>query len=238
MPTTLYETLQSLYAVQQIDSQIARVRRAEAALDTGAQATEAAATARSEAERGRAALNKAHGDLKDSELKLKSVEDKRKTYQERLYKGTVTNVKELGNMEKEIAALGRQRADLDDKILELMDQTEQAQAATTAAEERAREADTRRADTVAAFRSRLDALELEMADLTRRRAQAAGLVEDRALFKRYEDTRARAGGVGIAKIEDASCGACHTSLPSFVIKAVKDAAQPQTCENCGRLLLA
>ena len=140
--------------------------------------------------------------MKDSELKLKSVEDKRQTYQNRLYQGGSTNAKELANMEKEIAALGRQRADLDERILELMEQVEQAQAHVTAAEEQAREADTRHADTVAAFRSRYDALTLELTDLTRRRADAATLVEDKAFLKRYEDIRAKSGGVAIAKIED------------------------------------
>ncbi|MBV9848511.1 MAG: hypothetical protein JO250_02370 [Armatimonadetes bacterium] len=235
MPTSLYDTLQALYGLQQLDSQIARTRKSQAALDTGAAATENAAAARAEAEGKRTALHHLQGDLKDSELKLKGVEDKRKTYHDRLYKGGVTNPKELSNMEKEIAALGRQRADLDGRILELMDRVERAQSDLTAAEERAREADTRRADTVAAFRSRHDTLELELADLTRRRGEAALQIEDKALLKRYDDIRAKSG-VGIAKIEDGSCGACHMSLPSGMIKAVKEYAEPQRCENCLRLL--
>ncbi len=62
-------------------------------------------------------------------------------------------------------------------------------------------------------------------------------VEDKVLLKRYEEIRARAGGVGIAKIEGNSCGGCHMTLPATLVKAVRDNAQAQTCENCGRLLL-
>ncbi len=62
-------------------------------------------------------------------------------------------------------------------------------------------------------------------------------MEDKALLKRYDDIRAKAGGVGIAKIEGSACGGCHMTLPATLIKAVKEMAQPQTCENCGRLLL-
>ena len=236
MPTTLFETLQSLYSLQQLDSQIARVRRSQAVLDTGAAATESATQAQAVTEQKRVALHHVQGELKDSELKQRTVEEKRKTYHDRLYKGNVTNAKELANMEKEIAALGRQRSDQDGRILELMEMVESAQAELTVAEEQGREAETRRADTVSLFRSRHETLELELADLTRRRAEALAAVEDKAMLKRYEDIRAKSGGVGIARIEDGSCGACHMSLPSFLIKSVKDHAESQKCENCGRLL--
>ncbi len=236
MPT-LYETLHALYELQQLDTQLARTRRAEAALDTGTQAGQAAAAARAEADAQNAAFHRLQGDLKDSELKLKSVEDKRKTYHDRLYQGSITNAKELGNIEKEIAALGRQRSDLDERILELMEQVETAQTALRAAEQTAHEADTRHGDTVTTFRSRHAALELEATDLTRRRGEAATLIQDKTLLKRYEDIRAKSGGLAIAKIEEANCGACHMSLPSTVIKEVKEYAAPQRCENCGRLLL-
>ncbi len=81
-----------------------------------------------QAQQKRTALHKVSGDLKDTELKLEGVETKRKNYQQKLYQGTVTNAKELANIEKEIEALGRQRSDLDGKVLELMEQVEQAQA--------------------------------------------------------------------------------------------------------------
>ncbi len=91
-------------------------------------------SAQAEAQQKRAALHKLSGDLKDSELKLDGIETKRKNYQQKLYQGTVTNAKELSNIEREIEALGRQRSDLDSKVLELMEQVEQAQAADAVAE--------------------------------------------------------------------------------------------------------
>ena len=46
----------------------------------------------------------------------------------------MTNPKELSNIEREIEALGRQRSDLDGRVLELMEQVEQAQAEAATAE--------------------------------------------------------------------------------------------------------
>ena len=235
MPT-VPETLKALYALQVVDTQIQRAKKAQAALDNGTAATAAAEAVRDQTQQQRSEWQKLSGDLKDNELKSAAVETKRKNYQQKLYQGTVTNPKELANIEKEIEALGRQRSDLDGRILELMEEAEQAQAALTVAEEQARQADGHRAEVVSSFLSRYETLDLELADLARQRREAEAAVEDKAALKRYESIRAKPGGIGIARIEGNACGGCHMTLSATLIKAVKEGALVQTCENCGRLL--
>ena len=104
MPT-VPETLKALYALQLVDTQVQRAKRAQAALDNGTAAATAAASAHAEAQARRGEWQKLAGNLKDTELKSAAVETKRKNYQGKLYQGTVTNPKELGNIEKEIEAL-------------------------------------------------------------------------------------------------------------------------------------
>ena len=101
MPT-LSETLTALYAVQQIDTRIQRAKRSQSTLDNGAEAEKESETARSNAAQKRAELHQVAGNLKDSELKLETIETKRKNYQQKLYQGSMTNAKELANYEKEI----------------------------------------------------------------------------------------------------------------------------------------
>lgn len=237
MAATLTETLQALYALQQIDTHILRARRTQAQLDNGTQAATDAQAAQAHASAQVAALHKAQADLKDSELKLAALQTKRKAAQQRMYQGSITNAKELANIEREIESLGRQQSDMDTRILEGMERSELMQTAASAAQAAAHEADTRRADTIAKFQSRHDALSLEIAEDTRRRPAALALVDDAALLKRYEDIRAKHAGVGIAKIEDGDCGGCHMKLPSADVKVVREGLKPQTCENCGRLLV-
>ena len=231
------ETLAALYAVQQIDTLILRAKRTQSNLDNGTAAATAADAAHSAAQSKRTVLHKVAGDLKDNELKLSTVETKRKSYQQKLYQGTVTNAKELANIEKEIEALGRQQSDLDGRILMLMEETEQAQAELSVTEAQAHTAEGHRAEMIAAYRSRYDALTLELTNLAQQRESAAARVEDQAVLKRYDSLRVKAAGVGIAKIEGDTCGGCHMKLSSTLIKTVKEQAQIQTCENCGRLLL-
>jgi predicted nucleic acid-binding Zn-ribbon protein len=235
MPT-VHETLTALYALQQIDTQTQRTKKAQSALDNGTTAAAALEVVRGLAAQRRSVYQKLAGELKDSELKLETVETKRKNYQHKLYQGTVTNPKELGNIEKEIDVLGRQQSDLDGRILELMETVEQEHAALTLAEDQAKQAESHHHQIVATHRSRYDALELELTALRAQRSQALAQVEDKALLKRYEDLRTKLGGVGIGKIDGSTCGGCHMTLSSTAIKAVKEEAQVQTCENCGRLL--
>ena len=231
------ETLAALYAVQQTDTLIQRAKKSQAGLDNGTAAGAVAEAALSLAQQKRSELNKLAGDLKDSELKLETVETKRKNYRQKLYQGSVTNTRELASIEKEIEALGRQQSDLDGRILELMDTVEQAQADSAVAEAQARTAEGHRTDVLAAYRSRYDALALELTALTQQRQDTAALVEDKAALKRYDDIRARSAGIGIAKIEGDTCGGCHMKLGSALIKTVKEQSQIQTCENCGRMLI-
>ena len=234
---TLSETLTALYAVQQIDTRIQRAKRLQSNLDNGTQAAAQSDTARDNAAEKRIVHHRISGELKDSELKLETVEAKRKSYQQKLYQGAITNVKELANIEKEIEALGRQISDLDERILDLMEQAESAKAELTVADAQAKAAEEHRTDTVAAFRSRYEELGLDLNDMTRQREAAAAGVEDKALMKRYDDIRIKAGGVGIGRLDGNACGGCHMTLPSILVKAVKESVQLQACDNCGRLML-
>ncbi len=233
---SLRDTLHALLAVQQMDTQMLRAQKTLAGLDTGAQAAADAEAARQAREAAVSALHKAAGEVKDGELKQSAVETKQNLYQQKLYQGAVTNAKELANIEKEIAALGRQRADMDGRILEAMERAETAQAEAERAEIAEKDAEARRESVVAAYQSRRDALQAELSALVRQRKDAVAQVTDPALLKRYEDLRAKPGGVGLAKIENGVCGACHMSLPGGVVRAVKEETAPQTCENCRRLL--
>ena len=231
------DTLTALYALQQIDTAILRAKRSQASLDNGTAASAAAQAANTESKQKQSELHTLAGDLKDSELKLESVEGKRKSYQGKLYQGTITNARELANIEKEIEALGRQQSDLDGRILTLMEQVEQAQAEAAVAEAQARTAEGHRTEIVAAYRSRYDALALETTTLAQQREAAAASVADEAALKRYDSIRSKSAGIGIAKIEGDTCGGCRMKLSSSQIKVVKEQVQMQTCENCGRLLL-
>src|SRR6187397_237686 len=92
-----------LLALQEIDSEIHRLKRERSRLeDAAALRQEYEATVKA-AEVLEARLHKLRGDLTDAELELKKIEGKKSDFERRLYEGKVTNPKELQAMEQEIA---------------------------------------------------------------------------------------------------------------------------------------
>jgi len=234
--TQLQDKLDDLLELQNVDTQMARLKRGQAALDNGKNAEAAARAARENANRSTQEFHRLAGELKDSELKLQSLETKLKTNQQRLYQGTISNPKELVNIEKEISNLQRQRSELDERILELMDEVEIHKGVSATAEAEAKIAEAHHQTTVADWRTKFDAAAQELATLGQRRTLIAAAITDKGLLKRYEDLRARPGGIGLAKINGANCSACGMALPSNTIKSVREGAELTSCENCGRLL--
>jgi len=238
MSTPLQESLHLLYAVQLLDSALQHNKRLLTGLETGAAARAALEVARKEAEAKRKEANTQGGALKDSELKLSTLENKQKSFQQKLYQGTVTNAKELGNIEKEIAALGRQRDQLDEQILTLMDAVEAAQTEARLADAALGSAEETLQSIMNAAATKRGLLEHEIASLTEQRTNAAALVTDQALLKRYEQLRAKLNGIGLAKLDGGQCTACRMTLPTNITRALRDGQELQTCDNCGRLLTA
>ena len=122
--STLRQNLDALLQLQQLDSERDKLVRQKNTLDTGANLTQAVAAAQSDYEHKAAELFSINGSLKDAELELASIEKKIKDYESKMRQGAVTNTREVMNFEKEFNQLNRQRAALDDKILNLMEKSE------------------------------------------------------------------------------------------------------------------
>jgi uncharacterized protein len=236
MPTPLQEELKTLLALQQIDSHIQRLKKTLTSMDDGAKLKAAAVSAEQAHAEGVKTLHTAQGNLKDSELKLTALEAKLKSYKDKFYQGTVTNARELTNIEKEIDALGRQRSDLDGKILVMMETVENQEQVVKSLSETAVKDRAAYDAHYAAYLDRKSSLSKELAATSAKRPEAVAAVTNAALLKRYEELRPRSAGMAIAPIVEGACGGCHMKLPSFQVTKVKQGEELQNCENCGRML--
>lgn len=198
--------------------------------DLGRQsATEAGARAQREELAGRQA--RLEGDIESIVARVHQVEG-------RLYGGTVSASRELSAMAEEVRSLQRRRAELEDRVIGLMEEAEPLDASLSdlAGERRALEEERDRllsaiAEAEAAIGSE------ENAEHRARAASAAGLPS--GLTARYERLRARLGGVGAAKLVNGSCTGCHLSLPSAERDRIRHlpADDLVTCDQCGRILV-
>lgn len=156
--------------------------------------------------------------------------------EQRLFSGAVSNPKELGALQAEVAMLKRKRGELEDHLLEVMLQKDDA-ASTAASLEKDRSETAGQAEmlreTVARLMTEIDNERGERG--TTRANIAATIPPD--LSSLYEKIRSAKGGVGAAALIDSTCQGCHTRLPSKEAERLRAERGLQRCENCGRLLV-
>ena len=156
----------------------------------------------------------------------------------KLYSGTVSSPRELQAMQADVEMLRRQRSDLEDQELEVMEAREllDAQIEALDADTAVVRAEIERLQgVIGAAEAEIDE---ELAKEDTARAQQAAAVPD-SLLADYERRRTQNRGAGAARLVGTSCTACHLSLPSTEAERIRrDAgAVVAYCDNCGAILV-
>jgi uncharacterized protein len=228
--------LQRLWKLAQVDIAIESIKKRAASLDVGQRiSAEIQKLEAQDADKG----GKARGlrsELTDVELKQKGIDDKLKKIDKELYGGKVVNPREVENLEKEIAALKKQREKFDERILELWEELPPAEKEAAAIQEqiaaKKQELTARRKKAL----TEKEQLEAEYKKYAGARSQLAQDVKNPSLIAKYEAIRQRHGGIGMTDVtRTGHCGGCGTHLPERTVQMLKD-DRSATCESCHRLL--
>ena len=127
-----------LYQLQELELAIIKHAKRMKAINAQLQDNEEVKTLQAQFDDAQAALELAVKRVREMELQIEAVASKRQTAETRLYSGDVRNPKELQDMEMEINVLARRRAELDDQLLWLMMQQEEARQGLRPARSRAK----------------------------------------------------------------------------------------------------
>jgi hypothetical protein len=155
-----------------------------------------------------------------------------------LYSGSTNSPRELQAMQADVDMLRRQRSDLEDRELEVMEARELLDGELASLEADIGRIGTeidRLRELIAAAEGEIDA-ELAEEDAAWA-AQAAGVPEP--LLADYQRRRAQNKGAGAARLVGATCTACHLSIPSTEAEQIRksDGAETSYCDNCGAILV-
>lgn len=178
-------------------------------------------------------MNRFEGDLGILEEKIRREEGK-------LYSGEVINPKELSALQAEIEMFKRQKAPVEEGVLEQM----------VARDERYDERDRLRAEIAdvegeaEALRERISAQEIEIdaqlgAEQERRDALRSQVPDD--ILEIYEELRQQKKGIGVGALQDGVCTACREALSAVEVdrlkRQVREGEKLFRCEHCRRLLV-
>ncbi|MBN1313993.1 MAG: hypothetical protein JXA42_00935 [Anaerolineales bacterium] len=224
----------ALYDLQQIDSEIdARsIRLAEIIDELGE--TQELIDARKRLNDIRETLAGLNKQSKEQEYALQSINQKKKTAEQRLYSGKIRNPKELEDKQEEVASLGRRKTIIEDKLLEIMFLIEASE------EEQAESSSTLRSieaiwkSKQANLNGEKEAQETRLAELKTWREEKTSSIPP-ADLDTYEHIRQRRGGVAVSKLVGDECQGCMTSVSvSHVKQAQSDGLA--FCDTCRRIL--
>lgn len=227
----------NLFRLQLADSSLSQARTRQelvvAALDDDAETREA----RQQAQLARDAHLRTENSLRQAEYETQAARVKLQQVESSLYAGTVSNPKDLQELQRDSESLKRQLAALEDRQLEVMLALEEAESADAAAQSLLE-------STLASVAQHTSALEAERASLqgeierleTERQAIAQGL--DTQSLAHYDALRAQKRGVAVAALADGVCSVCGAPLPPSQRQAAHISEQLIHCPSCGRLLYA
>jgi len=174
--------------------------------------------------------------VEDMELRIEAVAAKRQATETRLYSGSVSNPKELQDMQMEVDALTRRRAELDDQLLLLMMEREEAQqtfSQSEAAQEAVRgkqKAEHQR------LRQEKAALTEAAEQLMAERKHALKQIPSDAI-KTYNSLRTAKAKRPVSVLKGKACGVCGIEQSNAIIASVHRGGDWVACRNCGRILI-
>lgn len=177
------------------------------------------------------AQTKAEADVE--QVRARSARD-----QERLDSGRVGSAKELESLQHEIGSLARRQSDLEEVVLDVMEQLEEASARATTlrAEQNGIEDELGSAEQGrdAAFQG-IDA----ETDVLRQQRETLAQQVPSDLVTLYEKLRAQHGGVGAAALRQRRCEGCRLELNAVDLGRIRTAPRDEVlrCEECRRVLI-
>ena len=225
----------SLRGLQDVDSRLASLRTELAAARETLRRdpelerrTAALAAATASRERDDEAAGAAERTLADLENRVRSLD-------RRLYGGSVHNPHELLEMQRELETLRVQASEAEAAALRLMQAAEDSARNVDTARRALTEQERARTESLQPLRSRLAALEQELAAATGERETALAAVDarDLALYQRVASHHQPA----VVPLQGDACGGCHLPLSIEERRLVRSGDGVVQCPSCDRILV-
>jgi predicted nucleic acid-binding Zn-ribbon protein len=225
-----------LYQLQQLDLELEAGQRRVSEIQASLVETEALRQAR----QAQASAEQEHknwtAQVRDLDLEMASLNNKITASERRLYSGAITNPKELGDLQEEVASLKRRRETLEDELLEAMVYSEEAEVTLQACRTTLSEAESTWQGDQAVLRDELVELEARLKQAQEERAQLRATIASDDL-KLYDYIRDRYGPVAVATMRDGVCSFCAVTPSSTKLKRIQSGRELLQCGNCGKVLL-
>lgn len=231
---SLSDELQKLWEVQLLDVEIMSLEEKFQNLDRGEELKRRIDSLTDLYNKKSEEIKSREISLKEFELELSSLEERKKKDEERLYK-SVTTQKEVDRLTQEIQYIDHEKSKVEDKILEVMEVLDSLREEAPKIKQ---EIELLKVS-LNEVSEKAKILEKEilgsLQDLKARRLEKIEEIDSKLLSK-YEMIRKNRRGRGMSKVIEGKCSECGVELSLFLIEKLKQLDELITCEHCGRIL--
>ncbi len=232
---------EQLLTTQEHDIRLTQLAHKRATLPEHAvvrEADEVLVTSQSNIDAAVAELTELERAQRLSEDTLSGLEAKAKEIDRKLYGGTVSNARELQDLQTELESVQRRLGSLEDEALAALERVEPAAAKVEQLRAQHQAVLEVRANAEIHRTAATAEIDAEVEEVTAARAASIQGVPDQVLAD-YNRLREGLKGVGIARLNRNRCEGCHLTLASAEVDRIKH-LDPETvvhCEECGRILV-
>ena len=234
MPTAVQEQLKVLIELQKVDTEIYQLKKELKAFPLLQTKLEA------DFEKKKAASKAAEDELRTLQMKqrekdneLLSKEDKIKKLQSQLYQ--LKSNKEYSVMEMEIKGGKADKSLLEEEILKMMDEVDQARQRFSREKEALTSEERKLKEGISAIQKKAAEITSQIAEYEeKRKAHLPGV--ERRLLAQYDKTIKNREGVGLVPVKNNSCGGCHIGLPPQIVNEIQIGEKLIVCESCARII--
>jgi hypothetical protein len=224
-----------LYRLQQIDSRLKQVTSRLSIVQSALESNAEMKTATQDLEDAKSTLHLEESALKNAEFESANQRIKLEVVESNLYSGRVKNPKELQDLQKEIAALKRNLASLEDDQLEIMLKVETCSQALESSQKEFNRVQGKVISENASLATEFTNLKKEADNLNAQRLTILPAI-DQATLKLYDSLRKKYSGLAVSPVIENSCDACGSSLTPGLAQSVRASNQLILCPMCGRIL--
>ena len=161
---------------------------------------------------------------------------KRKKHEAKLFSGTITSSKELVNFQEEIKQSKLNNDGLEIKEIELMIKIDEYRPKLKQAEIKKQ-----------AYSKDIESLKMEIGikvkdiegrlAVLRERRKAAISKIPKEVCARYDEVKAKKGGIGVAVLKNRVCDVCRMEISSGEAERIQDPEVIHKCPECKRMLI-
>lgn len=223
-----------LYRLQLIDTEIDKVAKRVREIDAAIRNNPAVNHARQELEALQKVHQRASNDQKMLDLDARSLDEKLKSEEERLYSGKIKVSKELLDVQQEIESLKRRRASLEETLLAAMMAVDESRKAEQKCAAALKQALKNWEEDNTAMRQEDQELRKRYATLVEQRKGLTNAILPSDL-NIYVSIRTKKP-LAVATLRNGACSACGVEPSSQMMQQARNGSVIVICPLCGRIL--